>query len=528
MVPAMPEDGPDPESPPPAEPSESSGRRPRVAILLTFAGVFLLLLFLFRDVLFPFLMAIYVAYLVEPIVSRATRSRLLGIKWTRGPTLVVIYVVVLGGLAVLGWIGIAKLAKTVRTASSDVAAALKEDGHRARFDLLPPPGGASGEGAGTLGRDLVVPRGSAVVLRDVEYRTLYDVRIEAGETRATVLLEYAQDEDASQDLIKDFEEAEMRDVSRLRYGDGSEVEMAVASRIRVTAGGTATGLEYFAERRLIGPIVSNFATAGFEIEPRLVRDFIRIKAETLREDLPTRVGKGAVTVAGKLVLSVYTFLLILMLTAFIVMDRKGIARFFASLPPARHQTAYHSLIRYVDDGLAGVIRGQLVICGVNGLLTYVGLLFLGVPYAVLLASVAAVLSLIPVFGTIVSSIPIVLIATTKGLDTGILALAWIVLIHLLEANLLNPIIMGTHARMHPVIIIFALLAGEHAYGVWGALLAVPTMSLVQSSFRFYLHEVEGLPREEERPHGEWLRRLWRRLKARFGGGDEAPAEGADA
>ena len=40
----------------------------------------------------------------------------------------------------------------------------------------------------------------------------------------------------------------------------------------------------------------------------------------------------------------------------------------------------------------------------------------------------------------------------------------------------------------------ALLAGEHAYGVWGALLAVPTMSIVQSCFRFYLHEVEGLPR----------------------------------
>ena len=113
-------------------------------------------------------------------------------------------------------------------------------------------------------------------------------------------------------------------------------------------------------------------------------------------------------------------------------------------------------------------------------------------------------------------------AATKGLDTAAFALAWILLIHVLEANLLNPVIMGSHARMHPVVIIFALLAGEHTFGIWGALLAVPTMSIIQSCFRFYLHEIEGMPGEVEHPHGEWTRRLWKRLKARFGGGGETP------
>jgi predicted PurR-regulated permease PerM len=238
-----------------------------------------------------------------------------------------------------------------------------------------------------------------------------------------------------------------------------------------------------------------------------------------------------VGVAGKLVLSIYMFFLILMLTAFIVMDRRGIAKFFASLPPPKYQAAYQNLIGYVDDGLAGVIRGQLVICGVNGLFTYLGLLVIGVPYALLLASIAAVLSLIPVFGTIVSSIPIVLIALTDGIDKGILALAWIVLIHVVEANVLNPVIMGSHARMHPVIIIFALLAGEHSFGIWGALLAVPTMSIIQSCFRFYLHEIEGIPMDDgdgDGGHHEgWITMLWQKLRARFGGAPaEAPAPAA--
>jgi predicted PurR-regulated permease PerM len=100
----------------------------------------------------------------------------------------------------------------------------------------------------------------------------------------------------------------------------------------------------------------------------------------------------------------------------------------------------------------------------------------------------------------------VLVAATDGLWTGGLALAWIGFIHLLEANLLNPLIMGSHAEMHPVIIVFALLAGEHSFGAWGALLAVPTMSILQSCFLFYRHEIEGIPREPAKPHG-WLGRL---------------------
>ena len=93
----------------------SGGRRGKVGILLCFLGAFVLLLAIFREVLFPFLMAIYIAYLVEPIVRWVTRSRLFGIKWTRGPTIVTLYVLILGGISLLGWWGVVTLAKQVRS-----------------------------------------------------------------------------------------------------------------------------------------------------------------------------------------------------------------------------------------------------------------------------------------------------------------------------------------------------------------------------------------------------------------------------
>jgi predicted PurR-regulated permease PerM len=506
-------------------------RRRNVHILLAFLGVFTVLLVVFHAVLFPFLMAIYIAYLVEPVVRWVTRSRLFGVRWTRGPTIVTLYVLVLGGLTLLGWMGITKLATTIKSTAQSIAEALEEEGHKAVFHLpAPAPDEAPAAASPAADVGLVIPKNTRLRIRDGEYATLYRIRLTAEERRVPVLLEHVtgpEHRHAGEDAP---EPARLVDPAALKRTDGTAVPAADLARWEVTAGGAATGLEYFVERRFISPIVENLADSGFDVEPTLLRDYVALQGETLREDLPQTVARGAVKIAGKLVFSVYEFFLILMLTAFIVMDRREIARFFARLPPTQHRAAYLSLIRYVDNGLAGVIRGQLVICGVNGIFTYVGMLVLGVPYAVLLASVAAVLSLIPVFGTIVSSIPIVLVAATKGLDTAAFALAWIVLIHAVEANVLNPLIMGSHARMHPVIIIFALLAGEHSFGIWGALLAVPTMSIIQSCFRFYLHEIEGIPTDEdgEGHHHGWIAQLWRKLKARLGGAPAAPPGGEPA
>src|SRR5262249_14217207 len=143
------------------------------------------------------------------------------------------------------------------------------------------------------------------------------------------------------------------------------------------------------------------------------------------------------------------------------------------------------LLQQIDAGLSGVVRGQLVICVVNGILTTVGLFIFHVKYALLLGMVAGVMSFIPVFGSILSSVPIVVVALASGqegisLSTGIGVLAWILGIPFLEANLFNPKIIGTAAKIHPVVVVFALLAGEEFAGLMGALLAVPIASIVQS------------------------------------------------
>ncbi len=177
--------------------------------------------------------------------------------------------------------------------------------------------------------------------------------------------------------------------------------------------------------------------------------------------------------------------LIFMVAAFLLSKPERIFGFFRSMLPARLHDGYQEVLKEIDRGLAGVVRGQVIICLVNGVLTFIGLAIIGVKFPVILSSLAAVMSLIPIFGSILSSVPIVAVGLTDGFGTGLGVLVWIIGIHLVEANLLNPKIMGESARIHPVLVIFALVAGEHFYGMVGALFAVPITSVGLAFFKVF-------------------------------------------
>ncbi len=183
--------------------------------------------------------------------------------------------------------------------------------------------------------------------------------------------------------------------------------------------------------------------------------------------------------------AIFVFFITLMLAAYMMVTRERIYGFFRGLVRPEARDAFDAFSARVDRGLSGVVRGQLVICCINGVLSAVGFAFIGLKYWPVMALVAAVFSLIPIFGSIASAVPAVAIALTQGLPTAAFALAWIVGIHQLEANVLNPKIMGDSAKLHPVLVIFALLVGEHFFHTVGALLAVPTMSIAQSVFLFF-------------------------------------------
>ena len=197
-----------------------------------------------------------------------------------------------------------------------------------------------------------------------------------------------------------------------------------------------------------------------------------------------RVGQ---LIVSRTIKSIFLLLMTLMVAGYLMHTRERVIGFFRSMVPERSRTSFDWLMFRIDRGLSGVVRGQLMICVLNGVFAAIGFGIFHLKYWPVMALVAAVGSLIPIFGSIISAVPAVAIGLTQSFWTGLWVLLWILGVHQLEANFLNPKIIGTSARIHPVLVVFMLITGEHLFGAWGALLAVPTWSLLQSFFQHFRH-----------------------------------------
>ncbi len=198
----------------------------------------------------------------------------------------------------------------------------------------------------------------------------------------------------------------------------------------------------------------------------------------------------------------FIFGITLMLAAYLMLTRERITSFFVSLVRPSSRDSFRELLARIDRGLSGVVRGQLIICLMNGVLSAIGFAIVGLKYWPVLALIATVLSLIPIFGSIISAIPAVALGLTQSMGTAVFVLVWIVGVHQLEANILNPKIMGDAAKIHPVLVVFSLLVGEHFFHTVGALLAVPCMSIAQSVFTHVRARIQAMdPEMKHEPVG---------------------------
>ena len=137
-------------------------------------------------------------------------------------------------------------------------------------------------------------------------------------------------------------------------------------------------------------------------------------------------------------------------------------------------------------------QAQAVSAFFNTVLTFLLIRILGIDNPLFLCVIVFVCSFIPVLGVVLSSLPIAIIAIAQpdgGIGLAFLAVVGVLLIHLIEAWILNPKILGDMLHLHPVMVLAILAIGEHFFGVWGLLLGVPVIVYI---LRFVILD-EGIP-----------------------------------
>ncbi|HEX3032252.1 MAG TPA: AI-2E family transporter, partial [Bacillota bacterium] len=140
----------------------------------------------------------------------------------------------------------------------------------------------------------------------------------------------------------------------------------------------------------------------------------------------------------------------------------------------------------MDQVLRGFIRGHLLVCGLVGGLSALGLYLIGVPFALLLGIIAGILDIIPFFGPILGAVPALALALLQSWQATIYTLLLFVIIQQVEGNIITPKILGEAVGLHPLIIIFALLAGGHLWGVTGMIIALPLAAVIRVAARYML------------------------------------------
>ncbi|HEY2492792.1 MAG TPA: AI-2E family transporter [Paenibacillus sp.] len=168
------------------------------------------------------------------------------------------------------------------------------------------------------------------------------------------------------------------------------------------------------------------------------------------------------------------FLIFYILKDFDLLERTVVAY----LPRTRRKSMV-VLLKEIDNALGNYVRGQFLVCFIIGVFAYIGYMIIGMPYALLLASVVAIFNVVPYLGPFLGAAPAVVMASTVSLRMLLLVAVVNTICQILESNVISPQVVGRKLHLHPVLIIFSLLVGGEIAGIVGLILAVPFLAVIK-------------------------------------------------
>ncbi len=187
--------------------------------------------------------------------------------------------------------------------------------------------------------------------------------------------------------------------------------------------------------------------------------------------------------------------LVFVVSFYLVVNRNALVSFIRSVTPLDYQGYVIGLVERAQRKISRWAGAQLMLGLIVGVLVYVGLWALGIPYALALALLAGLLELIPVLGPIIAAIPAVLVGFTQSVLIGFLVLILYIVIQQVENHALVPLVMRKAVGLNPLITILAVLIGAKLAGFLGIILAVPVATIIA----VFLTDIIPAGREEELP-----------------------------
>ena len=183
-------------------------------------------------------------------------------------------------------------------------------------------------------------------------------------------------------------------------------------------------------------------------------------------------------IPGVIVGFLSALLLVTFLSALMILERDRARTWTMRFVAPHDRPALDGLLRKAAERLGAYVRGQLLIMGVTGVGSFVGLTVIGVPFALPLAIFAFLTEAIPIAGPVISGIAMIVIAFTESPVQGLFTVGLVLIIQQAESLVLVPVIQGRLISISPVVALLAVLAGSAIGDIPGAILAIPVVAIV--------------------------------------------------
>ncbi|MBI4117922.1 MAG: AI-2E family transporter [Parcubacteria group bacterium] len=192
----------------------------------------------------------------------------------------------------------------------------------------------------------------------------------------------------------------------------------------------------------------------------------------------------------------FSFILILVFSFYLAVQERGIENFLRLISPVRHERRIINLWERTQMKIGLWMQGQLLLGLIVGILVYLGLTIIGVKYALLLAVLAAVFELIPLFGPLLAAIPAVILGFLESVPLGLMVMGLYAIIQQFENHLIYPLVVRKVVGVSPILVIIALIVGGELAGFLGLILAVPVAAaLMELTADVQRGKAEQLERE---------------------------------
>jgi predicted PurR-regulated permease PerM len=199
--------------------------------------------------------------------------------------------------------------------------------------------------------------------------------------------------------------------------------------------------------------------------------------------LIANISSGAFNSVATVFGGILSFLLTIVLSFYLAVNEGGIASFLKIVTPIKHEVYVLDLWRRAQMKIGLWMQGQLILAVIIALLVYLGLTLMSIPNALLLAFLAGVFEIIPLFGPILASIPAIALSFIGGgLSAVVLVAGLYLIIHQFENHLIYPLVVKKITGVSPVVSILALVAGFELGGFLGLVLSVPIATVLIEFF----------------------------------------------